>query len=89
MALGATARSVVRHFLLRGLRLGLVGVAVGAIAALGVTSLLRSVLFGVSPTDATSFARALGIVIAGVVLATLIPAWRASRTDLLRALRHQ
>jgi predicted permease len=89
MALGATARSVVRHFLVRGLRLGFVGVAVGAIAALGVTSLLRSVLFGVSPTDATSFARALGIVIAGVVLATLIPAWRASRTDLLRALRHQ
>jgi ABC-type lipoprotein release transport system permease subunit len=47
------------------------------------------VLYGVSATDAVSFTRALVIVLGGVVLATFVPAWRASRTDPLRALRHQ
>ena len=89
MALGASRGSVVRAFLGRGVRLGAIGVAVGIVAALGVSRLLGSVLFGVSATDATSFARALAIVLGGVIVATLIPAWRASRTDPLRALRHQ
>jgi ABC-type antimicrobial peptide transport system permease subunit len=89
MALGATARSVVRQFLARGLRLGAIGVIVGTITALGAARLLRAVLFSVSATDSTSFARALAIVIGGVVVATLVPAWRASRIDPLRALRHQ
>jgi ABC-type antimicrobial peptide transport system permease subunit len=89
MALGATARSVVRQFLARGLRLGAIGVIVGTITALGAARLLRAVLFSVSATDSTSFARALASVIGGVVVATLVPAWRASRIDPLRALRHQ
>jgi ABC-type lipoprotein release transport system permease subunit len=46
-------------------------------------------LFGVSATDAVSFLRALAIVVAVVLVATLVPAWRASRTDPLKALRHQ
>jgi ABC-type lipoprotein release transport system permease subunit len=54
--------------------------------------LLGRVLFGVSGTDAISFARALAIVL-GVVaiatIATIVPAWRAARTDPLSALRHQ
>ena len=89
MALGASARSVVRNFLARGLRLGAVGAALGTIAALAVTRLLGNLLFGVSSTDALTFARALAIVLGGVILATLIPAWRASRIDPLSALRHQ
>ena len=47
-----------------------------------------SALFGVSATDAMSFARALAIVLGGVIVATLVPAWRAARTNPLRALRH-
>ena len=89
IALGATARSVVRHVLARGVRLGATGIAVGAIAAFGVGRLLRTVLFGVSTTDPASFAGALALVLGSVILATLIPAWRASRIDALRALRHQ
>ena len=89
MALGASGLSVVRGFAARGLRLGVIGAALGIVAALGVTRLLGSVLFGVSPTDAASFAGALAIVLGGVLLATMIPAWRAARTDALRALRHQ
>jgi ABC-type lipoprotein release transport system permease subunit len=58
-------------------------------AALGVSRLLGSVLYGVSPTDLPSFGGALGMVLGGVVLATIVPAWRAARTDALSALRHQ
>ena len=89
MALGASGLSVVRGFLGRGLRLGAVGAALGIVAALGVSRLLGSVLFGVSATDAVSFARALAIVLGGVVVATIVPAWRAARTNPLSALRHQ
>ena len=46
-------------------------------------------LFGVSATDGISFARALAIVLGGVLVATIVPAWRAAQTDPLKALRHQ
>ena len=89
MALGAPAASVVRQFLERGLRLGAIGVVLGSAGALGAARMLGNVLFGVSATDVTSFARALAIVFVGVVAATIIPAWRAARTNPLSALRHQ
>jgi ABC-type antimicrobial peptide transport system permease subunit len=89
MALGASGLSIVRGFLARGLRLGAVGAALGIVAALGVSRVLGSVLFGVSATDGVSFARALAIVLGGVALATIVPAWRAARTNPLSALRHQ
>jgi putative ABC transport system permease protein len=88
MALGADGLSVVRDFLGRGLRLGAIGAALGIVVALGASRLLVSVLFGVSATDAVSFARALAIVLSGVAVATIVPAWRASRTNPLTALRH-
>lgn len=89
MALGAPRLSVVRGFLGRGLRLGAIGAGIGVVAALLLTRFLQTVLFGVSATDAASFAGALAIVLSGVVLATLIPASRAARTDPMIALRHQ
>jgi len=89
MTLGASGASVVRGFLVRGLRLGLIGAALGIVAALGATRLLGSVLFGVSTTDTTAFIRAVVVVLGGVLLATFVPAWRASRTNPLHALRHQ
>ncbi|HEY2906943.1 MAG TPA: ABC transporter permease [Vicinamibacterales bacterium] len=88
MALGASGLSVVRGFLERGLRLGAIGVGIGLAAALAVTRMLASALYGVSATDVSSFARALAIVISVVVVATLVPAWRASRMNPLNALRH-
>lgn len=88
MALGAPRSSVVRGFLGRGLRLGVAGAVLGVTAAMGVTRLLGNVLFGVSATDPMSFAGALAVVLGGVAAATIVPAWRASRTDPLRALRH-
>jgi macrolide transport system ATP-binding/permease protein len=89
MALGASGPAIVRGFLGRGLRLGAVGAALGIVAALGVARLLEGVVFGVSAIDATSFTRALAIVLGTVIAATLVPAWRAARTNPLRALRHQ
>src|SRR6185295_1174255 len=89
IALGAPRLSVVREFLRRGLRLGAIGAAIGIVAALGLGRLLGSALFGVSATDAISFARALAIVLGGVAVATIVPAWRAALTNPLAALRHQ
>jgi predicted permease len=89
MALGASGASVVRAFLARGLKLGAIGAGLGIVAALGASPLIGSALYGVSATDGFSFARALIIVLGGVALATILPAWRAARTDPLRALRHQ
>jgi ABC-type lipoprotein release transport system permease subunit len=89
MALGASGRSVVLAFLVRGIRLGIVGAVLGTTAALAASRLLRSVLFGVSATDAAVFATALLLVLGGVVLATVVPAARAARIDPLTALRHQ
>lgn len=89
MALGASGASVVRTFLGRGVTLGVIGTVIGMAMALGATRLLGTFLFGVSATDAVSFLRALAVVLGGVLVATMVPAWRASRTDPLRALRHQ
>ncbi len=89
MALGAPRLSVVRRFLARGLRLGAIGATIGVVAALGVSRLLGSVVFGISATDPVSFAQALALVLGIVLVATLVPAWRAARTNPLAALRHQ
>jgi ABC-type antimicrobial peptide transport system permease subunit len=89
MALGASGLAVIGRFLGSGVRLALIGIAVGVVGALGLGQVLRNVLFGVSAADAVSFARAVAIVLAVVMLAILVPAWRASRTDPLKALRHQ
>jgi hypothetical protein len=89
LALGASGLSVVRGFLGRGLWLGAIGALIGVVGALAVARLLTSVLFGVSATDAISFVRALALVLGVVVVATVVPAWRAARTNPLSALRHQ
>jgi macrolide transport system ATP-binding/permease protein len=87
MAVGARGSAIVRGFLGRGLRLGAIGAAIGIVTALAVMRWLGSVLYGVSATDPTSFGQALGVVLVAVIIATVIPAWRAARTDPLAALR--
>ena len=86
MALGAQRPSLVWTFLGRGVRLGVVGAALGTGGAAAVTGLLSSVLYGVSATDPPSFLRALAVVLGAVLVATLIPAWRAVRINSLTAL---
>ena len=86
-ALGASQFSLVRGLIGRGLRLGTIGAALGIVAALAATRLLGSVLYGISATDTTSFVRALAVLLGALVVATLIPAWRAASTNPLAALR--
>jgi ABC-type lipoprotein release transport system permease subunit len=88
MALGATALRVLRGWVGSSLRLGAIGAAIGVLLAVGVTRFLGVLLYGVSATDALSFGGALALELIGVLLATLVPAWRAARTSPLTALRH-
>ena len=89
MALGARSVEVVWQFLRRGLRLGAIGLVIGTAAALALTRLLGGVLYGVSATDPVSFAGALLVVLGGVVVATIIPAWRAARTPAMAAMQQR
>jgi predicted permease len=89
LALGASRASVVRAVVGRGLRLSAIGVVLGTAAALGASRLLSGFLYGITATDAVSFAQALAIVGAGVALATALPASRAARMNPLVALRRQ
>jgi putative ABC transport system permease protein len=89
IAIGATRSELLRRFLGRGLRLGAAGAACGLVGAALVTSWLSGLLYGVSPMDAASFVGASALVLTTVAIASLIPAWRASRTDPIAALRHR
>ncbi len=89
IALGARAPEVVRLVLRRGAVLILAGLAVGLIAALLVTRAMRSLLYGVAPTDLPTFAAVTLVLAAAGLLATWIPARRAARVDPVRALRSE
>ncbi len=89
MALGARAADVVRLVLRQGLRLVIVGVAIGLSLSAAATRVLAAALFGVSPTDPLTFVvitLLLGLV---ALLACWVPARRATKVDPLVALRHE
>jgi predicted permease len=87
MALGARPPDVLRLVLSKGLFLTTVGVAVGIGAALELTRLLGTMLYGVSPRDPMSFTIAATVIVVASLIACVIPAWKATRTDPLTALR--
>ena len=87
MALGADARELLRLIISRALRLTGGGVLVGAVAALILTRFLGTLLYNVSTHDPVVFGSALAIMIGVAISASLVPAWRASRTDPARVLR--
>ncbi len=87
MALGAGASHLLQIVMAQGLRLTLIGVAAGAAAALGLTRLMGDLLYKVKPRDPESFAFAFVVMTVAAVAACFVPAWRATRTDPLRALR--
>jgi predicted permease len=87
MALGADASSVRRTVVAEGGRVALVGVVIGGIVALVLTRYIKSLLFGVEPLDVPSFAAVSAVMVAVALLASYIPARRASRVDPATALR--
>lgn len=89
MALGASQSNVLVMILNQGLRLAVIGIAIGGIAAAVLTRLMRSVLFEVAPLDSLVFTLAALTLGAVAIAACLAPALRATRVDPLVALRHE
>ena len=89
MALGAQRLDVLRMVLGDGARMTLVGAAIGFVAALALTRLMASMLFGVRPTDPVTFA-AVVVLLSGITLfACYLPARRAAKVDPMVALRYE
>ena len=89
MALGAQHKDVLRLVLGHGIRLALFGVVVGMSAAVALTRLMSSLLFGVSATDPLTFASVAILLVLVAMLACYLPARRAMRLDPMVALRHE
>jgi putative ABC transport system permease protein len=87
MALGADAGNLVRLIMSNGLALTVAGVVAGTAAALGLTRLMGTLLYKVSPRDPAVFGSAFLVMIIAATAACFLPAWRATRTDPVRALR--
>src|SRR5262249_44069228 len=87
LALGAQRRDVFRLVVKEGMALAAVGVAMGLAGALAGTRLLTKFLYGVEPTDATTFICVALLLAVVALLANYLPARRAARTDPMQALR--
>lgn len=87
MALGAGTSNVLRLVLSRGLLLTTTGIIIGIALALLLTRLLGNLLYQVSPRDPLAFAAAFAVMTLASTAACFLPAWRATRTDPIRALR--
>ena len=89
MALGARRPDVLRLILVGAGRVALIGVALGLVCALSLTQLLANRLYGVSPRDPITFIAVPSILIAVALLASYLPARRATKVDPMTALRYE
>jgi putative ABC transport system permease protein len=87
LALGAQATDIRGLFVRRGLILGGIGLAMGLAGALGLTRLMESLLFGISPLDPVTFTAMPIVLAAAAVLASYLPARRAVAVDPVETLR--
>ncbi len=87
MAMGAEGSDVRGMVLKQAAALAAVGVGVGLAASLGLTRLMASLLYGVDPVDPLTFGTVAATLTAVALLASWVPAWRASRVDPVEALR--
>jgi putative ABC transport system permease protein len=88
MALGAQTRDVLKLVVRQGLRLVLIGLALGIAGALALTQLLSSLLFGVGTRDPVTFVAIAALLSLVTLFACYLPARRATRVDPLVALRY-
>ena len=89
MALGAQAGDVLEMIVRNGMTLTLIGTAAGLAGAFGLTRLMTTMLFGVTPTDATTFATVSLVLLVVAFLACYLPARRATKVDPIIALRYE
>ena len=89
MALGAQVRDVLKLVVVRGMKLTLLGLAIGLAGAIVLTRVLKTLLFNISTTDPLTFASVAGLLLGVTLLACYLPARRAIEVDPLVALRHQ
>jgi predicted permease len=89
MALGAQKLDVLRMILKDGARMTLAGILIGLVGALVLTRLMRSMLYGVKPTDPLTFICVAALLCTIALLACYLPARRAMKVDPMEALRHQ
>ena len=87
LALGASRQDVLRLVVRQGLTLAGVGIVAGLVAAFGVTRVIASLLYNVSPTDPVSFGSVALFLAAIALVASYVPARRATRVDPMTALR--
>jgi putative ABC transport system permease protein len=89
VAIGAGRGDVLQMVLGSGVSLALTGIAAGLVLALGVTRLLRGLLHGVTPADPATFVSVAALLTGVAALASVVPAWRASRVDPVIALKSE
>ena len=89
MALGATGSDVLKLIVADGMKPILLGVVIGLAAALALSRLIASLIFGVRPTDPLTFAVVAILLVAVGILANIVPAYRATRIEPVRTLRDE
>jgi ABC-type antimicrobial peptide transport system permease subunit len=89
IALGARRADVLRLVIRQGMKMTLVGAAVGLAAALALTRVMESLLFGISATDPLTFVAIPLVLVAAGLLACFVPARRATKVDPMIALRYE
>ena len=89
MSLGAEPADILKMVVGQGMRLALLGVAIGVATSLALTRLISALLFGVHPTDPLAFSASALALLATALLASYLPARRATRVDPITILRHE
>jgi putative ABC transport system permease protein len=89
MAIGAQPADVFRMVLSQGMMLAAIGVAIGLISAFLLTRLMRTMLFGIEPTDPVTFASIAILLSAVALIACYIPGRRATKVDPVVSLRYE